>query len=226
MLNCVIDWLTFTKQIDQQIETEIVDQILEMLVPVERNFKGWQYSSGRYGYQQMMSYDGIEVMFSGNRSICVNITGSGCRTYESIHGSFDGLILEIVYNHYKVTRLDLAVDDRGNKTLLNIDKIYKMSALLHKNDKLNPDAKIWGEFRTVSRIQGSDGTTLYYGSNSSEKRVKIYDKAAEQKIENVKWIRVELTLKNDYAFQALDNINSGIPPGTVFSQVMRNYLFF
>jgi len=226
MLNCVIDWLTFTKFLGTMYENEEVDLLMEMLVPSGTNISGWQHSAGRFGYKQMMTYDGIEIMFDGNKSICVNITGSGCRTYESIHGSFDNLIFEIVYNKYRVTRLDLAVDDRGTKTMLDIDKIYKLSDMLYRGDKLNKTCRVWGEFRSINRIQGTDGTTLYYGSNSSEKRVKIYDKAAEQKIEDEKWIRVELTLKNDYAFKALDIINAGVPAGEVFSGVVRNYLFF
>jgi len=236
MLNCCIDWLTFTMKYSKNqdmcitFENEIVEKIQHMLVPegleYTRASEGWALGHGRFGYKSMFSYEGMEIMFNGNSSICVNITGQGCRAYETFHGSFDNLIYEIVYNKYDVTRLDLAVDDRGEKTILDIKRIYKMSEMMSVRGDRNPDSKIWGEFRTLNRIQGTDGTTIYYGSNNADKRVKIYDKAAEQKMDDENWIRVELTLKNEYAFQALKLIDASVPAGTVFAGVMRNYLFF
>jgi DNA relaxase NicK len=224
MIAC-IDWLTFTKKLSLlDDELESVEKMKNYILPNSSNIiESWKLERGRFGYTKMWTLEGIEIMFEGNNSICVNMTGKGCRTFEIIHNSFDGLILEIVRNKYKVTRLDLAVDDK--EKALDIKRIFNMSEIPIVNGELNNKCKCWGEFRTVNRIMGTQGTTIYYGSNESEKRIKIYDKAMEQKLTNQHWIRVELTLRNNSAFMALDLMNTGIPAGKVFAGAVRKYLF-
>lgn len=47
-------------------------------------------------------------------------------------------------------------------------------------------------------IEGRTGATLYVGSRSSEKCLRVYDKAAEQGV-NETWYRIELECKGDFA---------------------------
>ena len=49
-----------------------------------------------------------------------------------------------------------------------------------------------------SKKNGRVGKTIYIGSRSSEKMIRIYDKAAEQNQEGV-WIRYEIETKGDFA---------------------------
>lgn len=231
MLTCCIDWLTFVIKLDisktdVNYINDLVDDLQNYILPKNSTRDacnlGWIVGHGRYGYQRSYSYNGIEILFDGNCSICVNITGSGCRTYEDIHGKFDSLLGICVINKYKVTRLDLAVDDRDpDAGLLNIVEIYRLS------DMFEPDkCFVTGEFQSINRIQGTSGCTCYYGSNASDRRVKIYDKAAEQKLLCEKWVRVELTLRNGFAFSAIEKIHRGALAGDLFCDVVGSYLSF
>ena len=53
-----------------------------------------------------------------------------------------------------------------------------------------------GNARTVSKLQSSGGGfTIYIGSRQSERFVRLYDKAAEQKLPGVLWSRLEVETK-------------------------------
>ena len=49
----------------------------------------WQQGRGQYGYQDCVYYGGIRVFSNSDndQSVCVSMSGSGCRTFETLKGS-------------------------------------------------------------------------------------------------------------------------------------------
>jgi DNA relaxase NicK len=244
---CCIDWLTFTieksilwqtilqgcpvSEVKGLLEAGSIKIICEFLLPgINFGDDGWQYGPGRYFFKHRMSYQGVEVIYGGSEVnnqddvVCINISGQGCRTFENINGSFDG-ILEYAYKSAKnITRIDLAVDDREGQ--LDIDKLYNMSAMrVMKDGTDNIKCRWWGTFKCVSRTQGDSGTTIYFGSESSKIRVRIYDKAKEQGIEG-HWIRTEVVLRDEKAREGIGYINETGQAGEVFASILSNSLLF
>jgi DNA relaxase NicK len=69
-----------------------------------------------------------------------------------------------------------------------------------------------GELITRSRevllqqsLRGGSGMTIYIGSGASDRRVRIYDKAAERGVGGV-WTRIETQYRKKYADQVVDKI--------------------
>jgi len=135
------------------------------------------------------------------------------------------MLLSWAFDHAKhVTRLDLAVDDKEGT--LDIDRIYKMSGTRYdRKGQENPNCKWWGSFKTVTRTQGDNGTTIYFGSEASKVRIRIYDKAAEQGIEG-HWIRTEVVLRDEKSRDAIGHILETGEAGKVFASILRSSLLF
>jgi phage replication initiation protein len=247
-MKCCIDWLTFTTNINQfhlqeviyndsKTVTEIINfgiiqRFCEILMPgLSFNADGWQYGTGRYSFKYKQYYEGIEVLYGGSEGqgiadlVCINISGNGCRTYEAYHqGDFSKLLEYTLLVAKNITRIDLAVDDRDG--YLDIDQIYSMSATrTNRKGEINTDCQWWGNFRVSSRTQGDQGTTLYFGSELSKVRIRIYDKAAEQGIEG-HWIRTEVVLRDEKSKDAITQILNNDDAGQVFSRILRQSLLF
>lgn len=84
-----------------------------------------------------------------------------------------------------ITRIDIAIDDY----LFHDLKWIKESL---DRDYATTRARDW------NLIEGRKGSTLYVGSRTSEKFLRIYDKAAEQGTDG-NWYRIELECKGDFA---------------------------
>lgn len=236
-MNCCVDWLTFTLKlpVDYKVKEyrpiltyalDICNKINNVGINVEN---GWIEGSGRYFFNKKFAYEGIEVIWDGAEDkgmhdlVCVNISGQGCRTWEYLHGDIISLISWANSEAYNVSRLDIAIDDREG--LLDIEKIYHLSAPRYRNKELSELCYWWGASKVNSRQQGSDGCTMYYGSPQSEIRIRIYDKAAEQRIED-HWVRVETVLRNEKAVIALEKLCKTGQAGKIASEILRNQLFF
>lgn len=202
----VFDWLTFTCK-----EVEEPADLIAFLGLVDYKF---ELLGGFNGYRQRWFYDGISILFDGQpgMGICVNMSGRGCRVFESA-GSGDWVsLLKFIYlsDSVNLTRLDVAYDDfKGillmDEMLDDVDKHHYISKARH-----------W-------MVQyGSEGASIYHGSMKSDMLIRIYDKAAEQRVDH-HWIRVELQMRRDIATGFLRNVLD-LPVGTVFLGVLRNYL--
>ena len=145
--------------------------------------------------------------------VCVNMSGRGCAAYTENTSESILSLLRRIYNNpdINIIRLDIACDDiaqDGETGILDLSKMWE-----YAND---------GRYRTrlLSRNSqesfkaGQDGAkTIYFGSPSSLYRIRIYDKA-KQTGENFHWVRFEITLKAEYATQAVgilvDSINDDV----------------
>ena len=87
----LIDWLTFT------VKGSSVDQLKSLIGLSDGYLEGsskWEEMGGCNGYPKSEMYNGIRIMYgaSDEMGICVNMSGQGCRTFESF-GSGDWMKL-------------------------------------------------------------------------------------------------------------------------------------
>ena len=206
--NCVLfDWLTFSSKCDS-IQTLISLLGLES-VPFEER------PHGRNGYRSMMSYENINILYDGreNMGICLDMTGTGCRAFETYSTTGWKPLLETICGNedYHISRLDVAGDDHTG--LLDIDVL--------RDD--TDDHSYVSKSRSWEVDYGSEGTSIYHGSRKSDMLIRIYDKAAEQGLEDEHWVRVELQMRNENASGFLREVLEK-PIGEVFAGVLFNYL--
>ena len=207
--NCILfDWLTFTSHCDSPESIMIMLGLKD--VP-------WQkMDKGRNGYRQRYFYENISILYDGaeNMGVCVDMSGTGCRAFETYSTINWTELMEILfYNHddYNVTRLDMAYDDHTG--ILDIDVL--------RDD--TDDHLYVSRSRTWKVEYGSKGTTIYHGSPKSDMYIRIYDKAAEQELEGVHWIRVEMQMRDEIAQGFIAGLMKN-PAGVQFRGVLHNYL--
>ena len=203
----LFDWLTFTSHCDSP-ET-VMDLLGLAEVP-------WQVmDKGRNGYRQRWFYENISILFDGaeGMGVCVDMTGSGCRAFETYSTTSWEDLFYTIYNSldYNITRLDMAFDDHTG--LLDIEVLQDDTDDHHYVSR----SRKWN-------IQyGSEGTTIYHGSAKSNMYIRIYDKAAERNLEGVHWIRVEMQMRDEIATGFVKGLQDN-PVGVQFRGVLHNYL--
>lgn len=208
----LIDWLTFT------VKGSSVDQVKSLIGLVDQAVH-WEVLGGCNGYPQSEFYAGVRIMYgaSDDMGICCNMSGQGCRSFETF-GMGDWIklfdILVSLGDNINITRCDLAFDDHTG--VLDLERIQADTN----------DGNYTAKFRWWKCEYGSEGISMYYGSPQSKIRLRIYDKAAERGFENQHWIRVELQLRDGNADSAVRYLYSGMAISTVFTGVLRNYIQF
>lgn len=218
----LFDWLTFTSHCDSP------ESIMELL---GLTGVSWQLmEKGRNGYRQRYFFENISILFDGQESmgVCVDMSGTGCRAFETYSTVGWTLLLRTIYDSagmnqesgdYKITRLDMAFDDHTG--ILDIDVL--------RDD--TDDHHYLSRSRSWKVEYGSAGTTIYHGSPKSNMYIRIYDKAAEQAakaedpraFEDVHWVRVELQMRDEIALGFVSGLMK-TPVGDQFRGVLHNYL--
>ena len=225
-----VDWLTATfdaniinkkLKINQYSQMDLIKYIIRNILKLDLDL--FVLKSGRFMFKSRFEYLGIEILFDQisldgtSNIVCVNVSGKGCRVLEDNQTLFSLLKFTNEY-HLNVTRLDLAVDDRAG--ILKINTIFNKCVSRSLPDK----CYWWGGFKTCNRIQGDQGTTIYFGSPKSLVRIRIYDKAAESNIKE-HWIRVETVFRDIKAKQTLKLICED-QSYSVYSSILRGLLIF
>ena len=204
----LFDWLTFTSHADSPESIMILLGLKD--VP-------WQkMEKGRNGYRQRYFFENISILYDGaeNMGVCVDMSGTGCRAFETYSKISWDELMQILYfssGDYNVTRLDMAFDDHTG--ILDIDEL--------RDD--TDDHLYVSRSRTWKVEYGSSGTTVYHGSPKSNMYIRIYDKAAERDLQDVHWIRVELQMRDEIATGFIDGLMIH-PTGDQFRGVLHNYL--
>lgn len=204
----LFDWLTFTSKCDSP------ESIMELL-----GLSGitWQkMEKGRNGYRQRWLFENISILFDGaeGMGVCVDMTGTGCRAFETYSNTSWEELFRTIYFYpedYNITRLDMAFDDHTG--LFDIEQLQDDT---DEHNYVSRSKKWMVEY-------GSDGTTIYHGSPKSNMYIRIYDKAAEQDLEGVHWIRVEMQMRDEIATGFVEGL-MGNSVGVQFRGVLHNYL--
>jgi phage replication initiation protein len=203
----LFDWITFTTK-----SHEIED--VKELLGLEHVY--WEEGSGRNGYKDSFWYESISIHYNGrdNMGVCCEMTGKGCRAFESYgHGCYESLFKVILNpsNDINVTRLDIAFDDHDG--LLDLKKLVTDTILQNYT----------AEYRKHKIIQGSDGTSIEHGKRISPTMIRIYDKAAERGYDSDKhWVRIELQLKRERAKAFIERF---MDDDTSISRTFRGTVF-
>lgn len=181
----------------------------------------WEEGNGAQGFNKRYYYDHISIYFGG-RDDCVwcDMSGQGCRAFEtySSYGDFNSLFEVIMSDmqDFNITRLDVAYDDHTG--VINIKTF----------DKAAQKQYISTRFRDygVDKSYTNNGITLYFGSKKSDTLFRCYNKAAERNREDEgHWIRFEMQLRDDRAFQFLSSyFLNNCDIGTTFKGVVNNYM--
>lgn len=187
----------------------------------------WQLAEyGRYGYKRREAFNGVNILYEGrlneagedDMGVCVEVSGQGCRaleTYGKIEWiSFLSFLMED-FNEFHITRIDLAYDDHTgvlNKLQLKLD---------------TDDGNYRARFNSWEIRYGNRGFSIYHGSNQSQVRIRIYDKAAERGLlDGTHWIRVEIQLRDENAEGAARALIQRKQIGSVYSGILSNYLVY
>ena len=212
----LFDWFSFTSKIDS------VSSIISMLGLYDLPFLD---GKGAHGFKYRKYFEGISIHYERDDGLVwLEMSGGGCRAFEtySKNPDWNELFKKIVQDpeNYHITRLDIAYDD-FNK-VLNQDKMFKA---MQKNYVVTKFRDYGLEH--ISFVKSD--MTLFFGSNKSDIYIRIYNKAAERGREDdiPHWVRFELQLRNDRAFDFINNyILCDFDIGLVFLGVVNNYLRF
>ena len=212
----LFDWLTFTSHCDSP------ESVMELLGLSHITWQ--QMPRGRNGYRQRYYFENISILYDGadNMGVCVDMSGTGCRAYETYSTTGWNSLLRQLHDapeDYNITRLDMAFDDHTG--ILDIDVL--------RDD--TDDHHYVSRSRSWKVEYGSAGTTIYHGSPKSNMYIRIYDKAAEQAaksedpraLEDVHWIRVEMQMRDEIALGFVNGLMIN-PVGVQFRGVLHNYL--
>lgn len=156
------------------------------------------------------SSDGVLCMWHSNfpeMGLHVIFDGSTLRnifTRRGIHA--EAVLQEASRAGASITRLDLAADAENEQ--IDMVSIWKA---IERGDRV-------GTARKFSQMNGlAGGHTIYVGSRTSERFIRLYDKAAEMGRPGVDWKRLELETKGMMARAATDAIQRGETLSSVFN---------
>lgn len=158
--------------------------------------------------------NGVSVSWNDDRKEMGHhaiVSGSALRNLFQRQGiSSEEVLRSCTAAHGNITRLDLAKDLIGPQD--DIKAIYKALQL----DGNRGTAQNWNE------INGNDGGyTLYVGARTSEKFIRIYDKAAESGLSDVIWSRFEVETKGKVARAVGTSLLNSRSWGDVFDTVVK-----
>jgi len=188
-----IDWLTLTKVYTRNpvgtpvlshfgAESLASDIVLDLTGQVGKLMKG--KAARFYPYTFECALTGAQVYLSDDLTMQgVKVTLSG-QALER-HGDPDTLLQRALLAHWKVTRIDIAVDAMNEYHPV---EEYVRQYAAENGEKTN---------RTWSQVSSPTGTTLYIGSRQSARMLRIYDKGKQQQRDD-DWKRFEMEYK-DYA---------------------------
>lgn len=222
----LIDWLTFTcKHMNPE-------QMIAFLGLREADFKACR---GFNGYKTAKFFGGITVLSDGHvdkygndMGICVNMSGQGCRQYEtSGQYSLDWLVHFLAKNSdkYNITRLDVAFDDidHDGDGLLDMSVIEELARSDVYVSRFRCKSGEWSAKHSEDAFAPPLAISVYFGSPRSDLRFRLYDKSKERGGLDYHWTRFEIQFRNN---AALNFINDTHEVGEKFYGVINNNLRF
>ena len=222
----LIDWLTFT------CKHMTPEQMIHFLGLEKLKFEN---TRGLNGYKSSKTFGGIRVMYDGHvdengndMGICVNMSGQGCRQYEtSGQFSLDWLVHFLAKNSdkYNITRLDVAFDDidREGDGLLNMELINGMAVQDMYVSRFRSKSGQWSGKHSEDGFSESLAFSVYFGSSQSDIRFRLYDKSKERGGLNYHWTRFEIQLRHGCCLNFLNDSHS---LGEKFFGLINNNLRF
>lgn len=237
-----IDWLSYTVS-----SSFSVDEVIEFMGFDCELFE--ECHAGAHGYKRMRKYENISVLYDGNDNmgIHVNISSQSIfslfehyskklECYSPFGIAYDMGDCESVLAHFlstvhkigHLTRIDIAIDDKGCK-YYSLDELENECKLLHVRSKWRRRESI------VSKTINSDvsmGHTINFGSRTSGIMLRVYDKKLERNqflspddsnYIYYEWVRWELELHKEVANNIIQCIEYGMSIADVGMGILNNY---
>ncbi len=212
MTKAILDWISATYKGTTTLPgtARAAADAGEQAVGKAAKKEGWlrmpaTFGAGRNGYNRsLIDRHGATIAFDGSASMGVHVSLPGQSLSQKAPMEQKRILARLLNSGASLTRLDVAVDTDA-----------EMDARGLKEQILQGIA-VTRVLSVPTLVEGS-GETLYVGSRKSEKLLRIYDKAAEQKIEG-SWWRIELQLRGDAARKAggiLAHEGFGAIPGLI-----------
>ena len=179
------DWFSFTTRRSLSKILPLFDFLPMPLIPKQ---------SGLYGYKlSFVSPSGVSVLFSPDRDdIHVQLSGSGvdcCRDFYHLVSLVDSEGAD------SVCRIDIALDCMGSGvTCADIWGLLRQGNFSACSSSIRQFEGLVRLDRKTKADHRRNDHTIYLGSVTSERMVRIYDKGAEQKT-HVDWLRYEIQLR-------------------------------
>lgn len=202
------DWITATYQLMliYQDEWELNDWVKAHLDVVERDLKSFDFVWEMQPKPPKFYLCDVRCLRTGIIvSIPLPSTRQGIRivaTGGQFKGEYQILAEELLQAEWKATRVDLAWDvfDVGEEVVEFADMWWERHGKTSK--------------KRSQLISSVSGATFNIGSRSSQKYVRIYDKALEQGLIS-DWKRLEIELKADWATWGMEVVSQGVWTGAL-----------
>lgn len=197
--NLHIDWLSITIPVNSGDEIDEIGDIERWQKSLGKIYtcdtSKWRVSAPLFSYTAAYTSSHGTIALYGQARMGIHIIYSGQSLQALALKGIDTerLIENAVRMGAKATRVDIALD------------MYNTSASMRSFQHALETKRAITASRTWRNMQNSEGGhTLYIGSRTSERMVRVYDKKAErareyEEIGSDSWIRVEAELKGDRA---------------------------
>jgi len=215
-LTALIDWVSVTVPVE-------LDRVYSLLRLPSDEFV--QMKRGLNGYLGHLKRGNITILYNGQvegMGIHVFMTGEGCREYEFKHGNrWKELFTEVFSLGGHFTRLDAAIDDyTGYFKIEDVAEKVKQRHIKSIFKKASERA----EYKLDDSV-GNNGMSVYFGSNSSRIKIRMYDKAKQQRVDYI-WNRTEVEARDERATLLAQEVIKTDSLGRLVAGVLKRYLNF
>lgn len=215
-----IDWLQWSVEWPHEISSWPTDpaqalEVLSMALPPcdELTILG-EVIAPLPGYSNGTTATHARIFWHTTRRdqhIGVVMTGDDLRGLIGVAYPQRALLEWVVTNCRAITRMDLAVDVKG--------QALDPSALIlaYRGGWLKTIAQNVKEMTSHTKTDTGTltGKSVYFGSRMSDRQIRVYDKGAQLGISEGEWIRIEIQLRHDRAMNvARLCLTDGIGPTT------------
>lgn len=223
----LVDYLSFTISEGQFCRFEDLNpdsQFVQMCELLALDQELFEERGGYHGYRKSFWYNGITLAFEGNASVHVNLSGSGCRVFESLHPghNWEHWIRQMMqlFSSWHCSRIDIAADTFG---VLDVHTIQ------------NWTDRGWykSQWRTHLIQRGNAENSIIWGSPQSDFRLRIYDKTLERRRQvddpdevPDQWVRCEFQMRNNAAASFIREWLSSGDISAAYFGIMKNQLVY
>ena len=226
----LVDYFCFTVRLSEFWDyEETTEKAVYLAERIEKKFylSGLEFQDrkGMYGYAYARWYDGIVYAYGSSDTIYIQMSGTGCRTWETTHPglTWEKWIhyLQTTYATLHISRLDIACDTFGKLKLQTIQAYTRANKYISR-------------WKTFLIQEGSSEMAVIWGSSKSDFRLRIYDKTLERQVKGSvdadkvpkDWVRCEFQLRNDAAASFVRSWQSTGSIGLTFMGIMKNQLLY
>lgn len=228
-LRACVDWVQVTFTFGQNLQ-----RIYEILGINESEFL--DQPAGLYGYRSHKKCGHISVLYDGSdgMGIHVQMSGQGCREYETFHGvTWKQFFMSCMANEANFTRVDVAIDDIayvGQQPYFTVNRIYRKI-----KEGCCKSVFFKGKYIESLELGTGDslGETLYFGKDQSDVQIRMYEKnfermhAGKEIQEDIThWNRVEVQARRSKAQAVVLYLVNHDDVAYIVKGILKNYISF